>query len=213
MQQQVLGDVDLRRHVRDAGQRQHVVGLAGGQQRGRQAQRVRRHHVVVGEAVDEQQRPGQSASQREQRRSLVGLGGARPGARGSARCRRCRRGAQSNAGRPGDGGVEEVRPPSRPPVRRGSRRTTNRGSPPATRSSASVLGGDGEQGVGLVFERRGGDVEPHRSFPRRAPEARWPAAVDPRGRRTPARRTTETRCARTIDRQARGGRGDRRTGP
>ena len=59
VEQQVLGDDLLRGHVRDADQGQHLVRLAGGEQRRRQLQRVGGDDVVVGEAVDQQQRPGQ----------------------------------------------------------------------------------------------------------------------------------------------------------
>ena len=55
VQQEVLGDDLLRRHVRDADQREHLVGPSGGEQRRRQLQRVGSEDVVVGEAVDQQQ--------------------------------------------------------------------------------------------------------------------------------------------------------------
>ena len=48
--QLVLGDDVLRGHVRDAGQRQHVVRPPGLEQGRRQPQRVRHHHVVVGQS-------------------------------------------------------------------------------------------------------------------------------------------------------------------
>ena len=60
-QQQVLGHDLLRGHVGDPGQRQHVVRTPGGEQRRRQPQGVRDHHVVVGQPVDEQQRPASAA--------------------------------------------------------------------------------------------------------------------------------------------------------
>ena len=62
MQQQVLGDDLLRRHVRDADQRQHLVRLAGGEQRRRQLQRVGGDDVVVGEAVDRAAAAGSAAA-------------------------------------------------------------------------------------------------------------------------------------------------------
>ena len=57
-QEQVLRHRFLGRHVRDAGQRQHRVRVAGRQQRPGQAQRVRHHHVVVRQPVDQHERSG-----------------------------------------------------------------------------------------------------------------------------------------------------------
>ena len=56
----------LRRHVGDADERQHLVRLAGGEQGVRELQRVCRNDVVVGEAVNQQQRPGELTGQRQQ---------------------------------------------------------------------------------------------------------------------------------------------------
>ncbi len=63
-QQQVLGHVLLGRHVGDTGERQHGVRPPGGEQRRRESQRVCRHHVVVGETVDEHQRPAERGGRR-----------------------------------------------------------------------------------------------------------------------------------------------------
>ena len=63
-QQKVLRDVLLLGHVRDPGQRQHPVLPPGRQQRGRQPQGVGDHDVVVGQAVDQQQRPASSRAAR-----------------------------------------------------------------------------------------------------------------------------------------------------
>ena len=79
MQQQVLGDDLVGRHVRHADERQHLVRPAGGEQGGRQPQRVRRHDVVVGEAVDEQQRARQAGGERQQRAGVVDVGLASSG--------------------------------------------------------------------------------------------------------------------------------------
>ena len=92
-QQRVLGDDLLRRHVRHAAQRQHVVRPAGLEQRGGQPQGVRHHHVVVGQAVQDQQRPGQRAARRRAASCARRPPAPRPGGRGSARCRTCRRAA------------------------------------------------------------------------------------------------------------------------
>ena len=62
MQQQVLGDDLLRRHVGDPDERQHLVRPPGGEQRRRQLQRVGGDDVVVGEPVDQQQRTGQASA-------------------------------------------------------------------------------------------------------------------------------------------------------
>ena len=58
-QQQVLGDLRPARRVRDAGERDHRVEPARLHQRLRQTQRVRDVDVVVGEPVDQQERPRQ----------------------------------------------------------------------------------------------------------------------------------------------------------
>ena len=85
-------------------------GAAGGEQGRRQAQRVGGHDVVVGEAVDQEQRPGQLTGQGEQRAGVVGvglLGGIAEVALGVVGVvepplgHRCA----------GDGGVEDVGPP------------------------------------------------------------------------------------------------------
>ena len=68
-QEQVLGHHLLRRHVGDAGQRQHLCGRPAGEQRRRQPQRVGGDDVVVGEAVDQQQRAGQLRRVRRAARS------------------------------------------------------------------------------------------------------------------------------------------------
>ena len=62
----------VRHHVRQARQRQHLEVLARPEQRVGQLQRVPEVDVVVGRAVDQQQRPFQVRRQREQRRLLVG---------------------------------------------------------------------------------------------------------------------------------------------
>jgi uncharacterized protein (DUF952 family) len=55
-QEHVLRHRRLRGHVRDAGQRQHLVRIPGRQQRAGQAQRVGHHHVVVRQPVDQHER-------------------------------------------------------------------------------------------------------------------------------------------------------------
>ena len=53
-------------------------------------ERVGGHDVVVGQAVDQQQRPLQPVGVEQQRRAVVGLAGRGRGRRGSARCSGCR---------------------------------------------------------------------------------------------------------------------------
>jgi uncharacterized membrane protein YdfJ with MMPL/SSD domain len=72
--QQVLRDLLLLGHVRDAGQQQHGMRAARGQQRRGKPQRMRDHHVVVGEAVDEHERPPQLARVGDERVVRVVLG-------------------------------------------------------------------------------------------------------------------------------------------
>ena len=172
-------------------------GRAGGQQRRRQPQRVRRHHVVVGEAVDEQQRPGQAAGERQQRRSLVGLGvlvrepEVALGVGGVVE-------RPVGAGRPGDGGVEDVGPPQdrqcgevaaeRPAADRHPRRGPAPRARRRRRSSA----------VDLVVEHRVGEVDGAPPVPTTGCAAGC-RGRRPRRRRSPARRTTATRCARTCE--------------
>ena len=136
VQQQVLGDDLLRRHVGDADQRQHLVRPAGGEQRRRQLQRVGGDDVVVGEAVDQQQRAGQLVGEREQRAGVVDVGLRRSGRRGSARCSACRTAATRSParrrwrrGRRRGGAARRARRGSRRSSSRGWRRGRGRGTP------------------------------------------------------------------------------------
>ena len=54
--EQVLGDGLLRRHVRDARERQHPMRAPGLEQRPRERERMREDHVVVGQAMHDEQR-------------------------------------------------------------------------------------------------------------------------------------------------------------
>jgi hypothetical protein len=56
MQEQVLGDDGLRRHVSDSTEWENFVGFTSCEQSGRQLQSVCSNHVVVREPVDQQER-------------------------------------------------------------------------------------------------------------------------------------------------------------
>ena len=126
MEEQVLGDDLLGRHVRDAHQREHFVGASGGEQRRRQLQGVGGEHVVVGEPVDQQQadgsgrRRGAAATTRRRPRA------ARSGRRDSAPCSACRTAATPSPvpRRPQRGCGPGA---TAPPGRRGTRRSSSRG--------------------------------------------------------------------------------------
>ena len=59
MQQQVLGHHLLWGHMGDAHQREYLVGATGGEQGLAQLQGVSGDDVVIGQTVDQQQRPRQ----------------------------------------------------------------------------------------------------------------------------------------------------------
>ena len=110
MQEQVLGHDLLRGHVGDPGERQHLVRPAGGEQRRRQAEGVGGDDVVVGEAVDQEQRPGRRGGQREQRAGVVDLGLLAGIAQVALRVVGVVEPPLGDR-RAGDGGVEHVRAP------------------------------------------------------------------------------------------------------
>ena len=169
MQQEVLGDDLLRCHVGDPDSGRNVCGRPAAQQSGRQPQRVRGGHVVVGQPVDQQQRPGQRrprAATRSPRAYAVGvLARAAPG---TARCTRCRTAATASPGhrrsRRGRLGAAAART-----ARRGTRRTTSRGwrpepgrAPRDGRPRPPAARRPGPRG-------RGRQVEPHGALQRRRP--------------------------------------------
>ena len=72
--EQVLGDRLLRRHVANPRQWQYLMGAARFEQRSAQLEGMRGDHVVVSEAVNQQQRPGQTGGEGGQVADLVRLG-------------------------------------------------------------------------------------------------------------------------------------------
>jgi len=68
---QVLEDGLVANAMGVAGQQQHLMRPASGQQRSGQAKRVRREDVVVGEAVNQQQRAGELRRLQQQRARVV----------------------------------------------------------------------------------------------------------------------------------------------
>ena len=124
------------RHVRDTGQRQHRVRVAGREQRRGQPQRVRDEHVVVGQPVDDEQRADRSSHRTFriiiERTDLVG---------GGICCRVTQvalgvvRVVQPPVGdrRAGDRRRGRRRGGAAPRAPTGTRRTTSRGSRPGSR--------------------------------------------------------------------------------
>ncbi len=132
-QQQVLGHDLLGCHVRDARQRQHLVRLPGLEQRARQLEGVGGHDVVVGQSVDELDRPFERGCVGDEARLLVVLRVRRRDDRDSARCRTCRRAASRSPGhRRSRHGTRRVDAARR--GRPGSRRSSSRGYRPDARS-------------------------------------------------------------------------------
>ncbi len=163
MQHEVLGDDLLRRHVGDADERQDLVRPAGGEQRRRQLQRVRGDDVVVGQAVDQQQRAGQPIGERQQRVGVVDVGllaGIAEVALGVVRVVETPLGDR----RAGDGGVEDVGP-----AQHGERGEVAAEAPAADGDALevehAVLLGGVVQGGDLVVEDRGRQVVVDRPLP------------------------------------------------
>ena len=207
-QQEVLGDVLLVGHVGDAREREDLVGAAGGQERGRQLEGVGGDDVVVGQAVEEQQRALELGRVGEQRAGVVdvgiGLGVAEValGVEGVVEAPVRDRGA-------GDGGVEDVRAAQ-----------DGEGGEVAAEAPAA----DGDPGEveprrprrpGRAARRPGprGRVRPGRGGCRAPTPSRGPgcrARRSPR-RRSPGRRTTAT-SGRPTGPARPAGRAGRRTG-
>ena len=202
VQQQVLGHLLLRGHVGDAGERQHLVRAPGGEQGGRELQRVRGDDVVVGEPVDQQQRPGQVGGERQQRVGVVALGLI-------GRVAEVALGVvgvvQTPLGhrRAGDRGVEHVGS-----AQHGERGEVAAEAPSADGDAVEVetghLFGDAVERVDLVVEGRSGEVAVHRSLPLAAAAGRAAAVGDDDGEALvgePLRRRG-TRCGPACTRSA-----------
>ena len=141
--------------------------------------RVGGDDVVVGEAVDEQQRTGQPVGQRQQRAGVVHVGLLVRIAEvplGVVRVVQPPLGDRSA----GDGGVEDVGP-----AQHGERRQVAAEAPPADGDPAevehAVLLGGRLQRLDLVVEDGRGEVEVHGPLPRRPAARRAPPVGDDDG--------------------------------
>ena len=152
---------------------------AGGEQRRAETQRVRGDHVVVGQPVDQEQRPRQPSARREQRAGVVRvrpMGGVAEVALGVVRVVEPPLGHR----RAGDRGVEHVGA-----VEHRERGEVATEAPTPDRDPLEVetvepLGG-GVECVDLVVERRGRKVEMDVALPIAAASRRAAAVGDDHG--------------------------------
>ena len=173
---------------RDADEREHLVRAPGGEQRGRQLQGVRGDDVVVGEAVDEQQRPCQVGARAAGATRVVAVGvvvGMPEVALGVVGVVEPPFGHR----RAGDGGVEHVRS-----AQHGQRGQEATEAPAANGDAIEIEHPVVSLGGGVRARRPGRRAAPWRGRGgRRAPTpARVPACRGRRRRppRSPGRRTT-----------------------
>ena len=170
-----LDGLGLPGDVRDAGQQEQLMVASRAGQRPRQRQRVPRVHVVVGQAVHQQQRPAEPGGVREQRAAVVGfrvLAGVTQVPLGGHAVvpapladRRARDGRREHVGpaQHGQGGQVPAERPAADPDAAGV-------------ELARVLRDDMLQGGDLVLQGGARHVEPERALPG-GPAARRAAAV------------------------------------
>ena len=156
-----------------------VCGSPGRQQRARQPQRVRHHHVVVRQPVDEHEGPvigrpfGILISEERSYGSgiLVGVAQVALGVVGVVEAPVGDRGARRSRRRTRPGGAAR-------PARPGSRRTTSRGSRPAPVSRSGYRAAASRSASTWSSSDRPGQVAGHRALPLRAAAGRAPAVRD-----------------------------------